>query len=256
MSTKRRSSRIAGKELVNSTAKRANVGDELNDSDAKRATGRERLENLHAQRAQKFVTSLMNAKYENIPNGKGMKVLRNLMSLENGMVSSNLEYRMDRSIVVRTITKSFWEECIKKVDTPDERTRVAAIGTSGIGKTTSTPILIRILLERKKTVVYLVRSEEKDSWYYEFVPNKSDSSIVANVYRENLDKGEIFSLLDQSTYYIVDPGQTKNNCNPSNTFAPKVILVTSPDENIGVEVNSKKVEKMWTVVSKFIRLGR
>jgi hypothetical protein len=203
MSTTRRSSRTAGKELDDSTAKRANVGDELKDSDAKRATGRETLEDLHAKRAHKFVTSLMTAKYEKIPNGKGMKVLRNLMNLENGMVSSSLENGMDCSIVVRTITNSFWEECIKTVDTPNVRYRVAAIGTPGIGKTTSTPILIRILLERKKTVVYLIRTEKNNGWYYEFVPNKSNSSIAANVYRENLDEGEIFSLRDQSTYYIV-----------------------------------------------------
>jgi hypothetical protein len=228
MSTERRSSRTAGIELDDSTA-RANDGDEVKDSDAKRATGRETLEDLHATRAHKFVTSLMTAKYENILNGKGMKVLRNIMDLENGMVCSDLENGMDCSIVVRTITTYFWEECIKTVDTPNVRYRVAAMGTPGIGKTTSTPILIRILVERKKTVVYLIRTENNNGWYYECVPNKSDSSIAANVYRERLDEGEIFSLRDQLTYYIVDPGKTKNSCNPSNTFAPKVILVTSPD---------------------------
>jgi hypothetical protein len=71
--------------------------------------------------------------------------------------------RLDKSAWYCTIP--FWEECLKVVNTPNRRDRVAAIGTPGTGKTTSTPILIRMLLEENKTVLYIFRSEEKDGWY-------------------------------------------------------------------------------------------
>jgi hypothetical protein len=32
-----------------------------------------------------------------------------------------------------------------------------------------------------------------------------------------------------STYYVVDPGDTKEDCDPPLTFQPNVIIVTSPD---------------------------
>lgn len=33
-----------------------------------------------------------------------------------------------------------------------------------------------------------------------------------------------------STYYVVDPGKTKDSCDPPNIFQGKVIIVASPDE--------------------------
>jgi hypothetical protein len=218
MTTKRQSSQIEGEELDDSDVKGAIDGKEL---DEKKEIGGRKWEVLYADRAQTFVKSLMNAKYEDIPNSIGMKVLRDIIDLESGR---------KRTIVVRTITKDFWNECIKVVDTDTAFYRVAAIGTPGIGKTTSTAILIRMLLERKKTVVYLIRSKEKKRWYYEFVPNTFNSSITAKVYREYLGEDDILSLQEQSTYYIVDPGETKDSCDPPVDFLPKYILITSPDE--------------------------
>jgi hypothetical protein len=106
--------------------------------------------------------------------------------------------------------------------------RVAAIGTPGIGKTTSTPVLIRMLLEMNKTVVYLVRTLDKSSWYYEFIP-KDGGSIVRSVYTEKMDRSDILSLELRDTYYIVDPGESKDSCSPDRLFQPKVIIVSSSD---------------------------
>ena len=44
-----------------------------------------------------------------------------------------------------------------------------------------------------------------------------------------------FNILDEninqtSTYYIVDPGNTKDNYNPPDFFQGQVIIVASPDE--------------------------
>ena len=62
-------------------------------------------------------------------------------------------------VIIRNITEHFWQACIDQVDEYNEndnkRYRVCAVGTPGIGKTASTPILIRRLLSKGHTVVSL-----------------------------------------------------------------------------------------------------
>ena len=165
-----------------------------------------------------FVKSIMENEYESIPNSDGMSVLRNVVMLEIGKT---------QDVVLRNTTIPFWQQCLDLVNTSIMLHRVAAIGASGIGKTTTTPILIQMLLHQGKTVVYLIRSLVKEGWYYEFVPGPNNS-IVTNVYPESIQRDEITSLIVKSTYYIVDPGSTKDDCNPPSDFVPKVILVPSP----------------------------
>ena len=88
--------------------------------------------------------------YEEIPNSDGMSVLRKVVKLETNV-------RAD--IVIRNITKPFWQACIDTVNTPYMRIRVCAVGTPGTGKTAATPILIRMLLDEGHTVVYLLRTK-------------------------------------------------------------------------------------------------
>ena len=169
-------------------------------------------------RASDFVLSIMNASPDPIRNSDSMTVVRNVFDLETGET---------RDIILRNITEPFWQACINVVNTP--RLRVAAVGTPGIGKTTSTPWLIRMLLEQKQTVVYLIRTEDKSSWYYEFIPHSNVRKVTINVYPEALTKNTIPSLKCPDTYYIVDPGRSKDNCDPPANFQAKVILVPSPD---------------------------
>ena len=77
-----------------------------------------------------------------------MQVLRDVPMLETG---AHLD------IVVRTIIEPFWKACIEWVDTPNRKYRVCAIGTPGIGKTITTAVLIRLLLQQRRTVVYVVK---------------------------------------------------------------------------------------------------
>jgi hypothetical protein len=168
--------------------------------------------------AQAFIKSLMQAEYQDIPNSGGMRVLKNISDLESGESGD---------IVVRQCTIPFWEECIKVVNTPNMRYRVAAIGMAGTGKTISTPILIRMLLERNMTVVFLVQSEYKHGWYYKFVPDGT-GRVTARIFSKKIGS-PIVTSNDPATYYIVDPGKSKNDCNPRTDFLPKVILVASPD---------------------------
>ena len=46
------------------------------------------------------------------------------------------------TVIIRSITREFWKLCIQQ----SKKYRVCAIGTPGIGKSTSIPVLIRMLL--------------------------------------------------------------------------------------------------------------
>jgi hypothetical protein len=153
-----------------------------------------------------------------------MEVLRGIRGLHGDL-------RED--IAVRSITKKFWQTCIDTVDKIREEGnirpyRVAAVGTPGIGKTTSTSILIRMLLETNKTVVYHIRAPNNVGWFYVIISR--DGWYNVNVYPEWIPKDAIPQLKQATTYYIVDPGETKLCCNPAPRFLPKVIIVASDDE--------------------------
>jgi hypothetical protein len=172
--------------------------------------------------AQRFVDALMKAPIYDIPDSDGMKYMSNIPDLETNEDYSN--------IVIRKMTDAFWDKCIELVDTPGERYRVAAIGRPGIGKTTSTTLLIRKLLSTDNTVVYLVRTKEKTGWFYEFV--SKGEKYTAEVYPERAGWDRVESLMLRSTYYIVDPGTSEGppSCNEDSDFLPKLIIVSSPDK--------------------------
>jgi Retrotransposon hot spot protein len=181
------------------------------------------LEKIEKQKlGEQFLKSIQQ-KPDLIPNSGGMYVLRNVLLLE-------AEYT--RSIILRTNTEPFWNSVIATVDEQNADGRnsnsVCVVGTPGIGKTTTTPFLIRMLLQRKKTVVYYIRLTEGTSFYYEFT-SKNDNDTTVTVYEES-ERQRILSLKSTDTYYIVDPGKTTDSCSKEAAFKPKLIIVSSPDE--------------------------
>ena len=163
-----------------------------------------------------------------------MRLWRNIPNLESEEAPMN--------IVLRSNVEPFWQNCIHKVENIDpdyHRYSVCAIGTPGIGKTYTTPLLLRMLLLKGSTVVYIRHSVKRDSWYYEFIPRQSTNNesggnwdaVTVNVYPEKHTMFyDIPSLKVESTYYVVDPGKTKESCDPDERFKPRVIIVASPDE--------------------------
>jgi hypothetical protein len=112
--------------------------------------------NRELQFGQEFVNALMSEDaIQKIPGESQMRVIKNLRCLETGERDSYF------SPIIRDITEPFWQPCINIVETPGCRYRVCAVGTPGIGKTTDTSYLIRMLLLMNKTVVYHIRTVEK-----------------------------------------------------------------------------------------------
>jgi hypothetical protein len=160
-----------------------------------------------------------------IPNSGGMYVLYNVIFLET---------ERKHPVIVRSSTEPFWENVIEEVDEQDTYgyniNSVCVVGTSGIGKTTTTYFLIRMLLQRHKTVVYNIRSNKCSGYIYEFTPKKDkDMDVQVKVYTDS-ELEKISSLDKNDTYYIVDPGMTKDNCHPGVQFKCRIIIVASPDE--------------------------
>ena len=139
-----------------------------------------------------------------------------------------------KNIVLPSFAEPFWQSCIDRVDIVKgrRRYRVCAIGTPGIGKTFTTPLLLRMLLLKNSTVVYIRRSVDLDSWYYEFIPTSDGKNpYVVNVYPEDSMKVRQFSSLKEpSAYYVVDPGKSKISCDPKPSFKARVIIISSPNE--------------------------
>lgn len=178
-------------------------------------------EALALKAAVEFVDSLLHSPLEPIPGSNGMSVMTNVYDPET---------KSNRTIVIREMSEQFWDSCLEVVNTPNYRYRVCVVGTPGTGKSSSIPLLIRMLLLRYETatVVYILRKIKGSEWYYEF---KREGNVVnAAVYNGTLFDSDIPSLSESSTYFIVDPGDTTYSCGPPADFFPKTILVSSPDE--------------------------
>jgi hypothetical protein len=142
------------------------------------------------------------------------------------------------NIVLRSITEDFWEKVVSTTEKPKYTFRVCAVGTPGVGKTTATPILIRLLLLMKRNVFYHIRSLNLGNWVYEFTPVQATEggpiTVKVNVIRENeffYQDIESHSQEGLPNYYVVDPGKTKDNCDVGEDFKGRFILVSSPDNH-------------------------
>jgi hypothetical protein len=119
-------------------------------------------------------------------------------------------------IVIRHQDHNFWDVCISELEDPVEtRRRLVSIGSPGIGKSITALFLIRKLLLMEKIVVYRMKDE---GLILHFILNRDEKTgandIDVEVFSETTPEWEIASLLNGETYYIVDPGMTKENCDP------------------------------------------
>jgi hypothetical protein len=86
---------------------------------------------------QAFVDRLMaDGAVQDIPNAPGMRMISGLP-----LLSPNPE-SVASNVVIRHAVENFWSTCIELA----EGIRVCALGTPGIGKTTTIPYLIYLLI--------------------------------------------------------------------------------------------------------------
>jgi hypothetical protein len=123
------------------------------------------------------------------------------------------------------------------VEATGRQHRVCVVGSTGVGKTTTTAVFIRSLLLRGTSVVYHIRTTDKSRWVYEFIPNTKDVEYPYNIEVKVIQENEFNpaltpTLVDNTkSYYIVDSGTTfDGNCNPDQQIQCRVVLITSPDE--------------------------
>jgi hypothetical protein len=175
-------------------------------------------------RGQTLVDHLMSARMETVAGETRMTVIRNMPTPDGEQFD----------LVVRECTVPFWQACISAVEWPNCNFRVCAIGSPGIGKTTSTFVLLRMLLQQRRRVVYHVCRPLANGYMYEFrcratYDQPSSPPYICEVHSE-ASLWEIQSLRERGTFYVVDPGQTSRDCVPSDDFLPRVIVVSSPND--------------------------
>jgi hypothetical protein len=187
------------------------------------ATMNTRLLKEHRAReaARSFIDILMKAPVDQVSDSDGVTVLRESPSFLWG--SRHDSY----------LTKSqdmFWDDIL--ATDPDEADRFATCYAD-------TSIVIRKLLERGNAVVYHAATEDRSRWFYEFIAH--GGTYTAQVYPEKGDRDDVPSLLEASTYYIVDIDLAKTRfVDPPMDFKPKIICVTS--NSFDVYVTSRMIQ--------------
>ena len=184
-----------------------------------------------------------------VPKTSGMKVLRNVFDLESCTTGN---------IIIRSITECFWGKVIEATKTH----RVCALGTPGIGKSTTICILIRLLLKQNKKVVYRIRNGgfvymftpeiPGDASKQNISPNQNEEASVlkstpqkitlsrlgeikpipvdVKVIEENKFSCWARNINREDIYYVVDPSESTDNCNLGMRYLGKKIIVASPNE--------------------------
>lgn len=181
------------------------------------------------RQGQSYIDAIMaEDAVQDIPGGEGfnMRVIPDVPWMHQQR--SAAPYIVD--IILRRAVENYWLECIRCTEVLNHR--VCAVGTSSIGKTKSTAHLIRLLLQKKRTVVYRLRAL---CWLYEFRPNPNyngsngnEKAYLCTVYPEETACEDIESLHDRNTFYIVDPSAEKDTCAPERNIPARVIIVTQP----------------------------
>ena len=127
-------------------------------------------------------------------------------------------------ILLREPVRAFWKETAAKLLAGKH---VVAVGSPGIGKSSTHPYLLKLLLETGRPVVFLKRGlPPKYGTYYEFRPR--EGGYEAFEYDEvDVRKGTIASLQDPDAFLLIEPyGQRKL---PDRDIKARIALVCSPN---------------------------
>jgi hypothetical protein len=102
--------------------------------------------------AAKFARAVLGAGITDVTGVPGMKMM------DLGDDAAVLVPNQPRVIVLRERTMKYWGE-VSAIVCMEQPQNVVALGSPGTGKSATTPFLIRLLLEARRTVVYQVREK-------------------------------------------------------------------------------------------------
>ena len=169
-----------------------------------------------------YLCSVLDAEIVSVPGDAGLHVMKSVPVLGSQDKTIN--------VIVRSCTEPFWRQCI---DVAKGGSRVCAVGSPGIGKSTSTAFLIRILLKAGHTVLYLRREVERGGDgagpIFEFSVQDGQPRVQLHPEVRFSDHHKIDALLDPNTFFVIDPQKTKDSCDPSAKVKARVIINASPD---------------------------
>jgi len=135
-------------------------------------------------------------------------------------------YVISSTVVLRDVVMQYWAEVIHVVRTTNN---VVALGSPGIGKTTTIPYLIRELLNAGNTVVLMVRSMHTDNMFL-YKKNSSDSVLSCSYFERMPAVGynHIPELKDPNTVLVIEPRGFQRT--PAADLVCRYVLVCSPNE--------------------------
>ena len=123
-------------------------------------------------------------------------------------------------MIIRTADFNVWNRLLDTLKESNGKKRVtAAVGTPGVGKSTTASFAIRSILKEEKTVVYLQRTMDQSGYYIQISPSEhQEGRFDIELIPEKTSPTFIPSLSDPESYYVVDPGKTKTTSDPSRFF--------------------------------------
>jgi hypothetical protein len=113
-----------------------------------------------------------------------------------------------QNVVIRQEDCTFWHAAIQELTVDNEPTRLAVVGTPGIGKSTTVSLAIRLVLLQRKTVVYLHRTLNREAYYIEFIPLGNDE-VEIELHSEKLSPTQIPSLSQTENVLLCGSGGNK-----------------------------------------------
>jgi len=174
--------------------------------------------------AQAFVTALMSGRDEPVAGSRTMSVLR--------LGDTRLFPQQATTVILRAVTLPFWTAVAdtlheSRTRGADDRVNVVAVGSPGTGKSATTPVLIRLLLQRGKTVVFQVRDPEN---HYFYLFRRSHAGGFEGLACRSPFLSVIAELQEvRDVVLVIEPREIRMPPSVLN-FACPFVLICSPNE--------------------------
>ena len=134
-----------------------------------------------------------------------------------------LSWRVNRSCCVNPV-RSFWEETAAKL--LDGR-HVVVVGSPGVGKSSTHPYLLKLLLQTGRPVVFLKRGKDRGGKYYEFRPKEGGGYDALEHDEDDVRRETIPALTNPNAFLLVEPMGQRSP--PHFWIKARIALVCSPN---------------------------